>query len=78
MTSFKKVGGYDDLNIIDKIRTDSLVADNISVNKVFIDISDSSGTLFYWDMCRNDFYYEGNVEFLEQSPEPLENFYTKI
>lgn len=63
MTSFKKVGGYDDLNIIDKIRTDSLVADNISVNKVFIDISDSSGTLFYWDMCRNDFYYEGNVEF---------------
>ena len=27
MTSFKKVGGYDDLNIIDKIRTDSLVAD---------------------------------------------------
>ena len=55
MTSFKKVGGYDDLNIIDKIRIDSLVADNISVNKVFIDISDSSGTLFYWDMCRNDF-----------------------
>ena len=33
------------------------------MNKVFIDISDSSGTLFYWDMCRNDFYYEGNVEF---------------
>ena len=63
MTSFKKVGGNDDLNIMDKIRTDNLVADSITVNKIFIDISDSAGTLFYWDMCRNDFYYEGNVEF---------------
>ena len=47
MTSFKKVGGNDDLNIMDKIRTDNLVADSITVNKIYIDISDSAGKLFY-------------------------------
>ena len=46
MTSFKKVGGNDDLNIMDKIRTDNLVADSITVNKIYIDISDSAEHCF--------------------------------
>ena len=63
MSTFKTTDGDIPLDTFDIIRIHNLVADNITVKNLSVDVSDASSVLFLWDMSGSNFQYSGNVEF---------------
>lgn len=63
MSTFKTTDADIPLDTFDIIRISNLVADNITVKKLYVNTADSSSSLFLWDTSGSNFNYVGNVEF---------------
>ena len=63
MSTFKKLAGQDNFSSTNNLRTNDLVANTITTNKISIDLSGTDANLFYWDLCGDAFYHDKSVSF---------------
>lgn len=63
MSTFKKLAGRDNFITNNKLRTNDLVANTITTNRIVLDLSSTDANLFYWDICGDDFFHDKSVAF---------------